>query len=591
MFALAVAVAAVACGARTGLGVDGTKPDASPTVDAGPSLPPPTTEVCASARYRTGKLDVGFVLLLDRSESMQVDGKWDQVTAAITAFSKDPSVASLPVALTLFPRGFDCAPDDYGAPEVALAPLAKNATPLALALAAKKPSGGTPTEPALAGAITYARALMLADPTLRVSVVLVTDGSPTVCATLDGTIAVARDGATGSPEVLTYGVGTEASYAADLGQVSAAGGTGPPIVLKSGSTIAAELIATLREVQRAATTCELAVPATPLASPLGPKDVVVRVDEPAVGTTQLPRFAGVEACGGAEGYFLDAALRPTTVTLCPATCAALGLRPAAEVVVIAGCGGEETVESPPADAGPCPSVLDFSCVAACGEPQSSAPLCVGGAWTCPKGTVTTKSCSTCPATPHGCCGAEGLLATASCIAGAWVCPPGAVPFGEPGCRAPEQCAPTLLCPPGATCVVPDHRCSDSIRVGACVGPSPCASTTPACGCDGVTYTSECAARAAGVDVDADGACPAPPGTFECGPWFCQQATQQCRRIDDLSGALPTSEWACIPKSTACCAGVTSKCPIGCECDACAACGPLCAGSCGGTKDTITCTHL
>ena len=586
------AVAGVACGVRTGLGVDAEKKprtDVEPgaIVDAGPPPTPPTTAVCAHERYRTGKLDVGFVLLLDRSESMQVDGKWDQVTAAITAFSKDPGVADLPVALTLFPRSFHCSPDDFAAPDVELKPLGKNAPALAVALAATKPSGGTPTEPALAGAITYARAQMLADASKKISIVLVTDGNPTVCATLDGTIAVASEGAKGTPEVLTYGVGMESSYKEDLAKVSSAGGTGAPIILKSGATIASELIATLQAVKKTATTCALAIPAT-TGPTLTAKDVVTKIDE-AGAQTPLARFASAAACGGADGFFVDAAVAPTTVTLCPSTCAPLGSRPDAEVVVIAGCGGQE-IETPPADAGPCPSVLDFSCTKACGAPSTETPDCVGGAWSCPDGTVSTKSCDTCPAEPHGCCRPDGSLAQASCIAGAWECPPSSIRFGEPGCTAPAQCAPTLPCPGGLVCVYPDHGCEQTTRVGTCQGEQPCAAT-PSCGCDKLTYPSECAARKAGVDVAADKPCTAPPGTFDCGPYFCQTATEQCRRIDDLSGPLPVSTWACIPKQPACCSGVSQKCPIGCGCDACDACGFGCVGSCAGTTNTISCTKL
>lgn len=54
--------------------------------------------------------------------------------------------------------------------------------------------------------------------------------------------------------------------------------------------------------------------------------------------------------------------------------------------------------------------------------------------------------------------------------------------------------------------------------------------TPVCGCDGQVYASECLAAAAGVDLDANAGCTAPPGTVACSYGFCDPGASYCRII-------------------------------------------------------------
>ncbi|MEZ4222957.1 MAG: hypothetical protein R3B13_18585, partial [Polyangiaceae bacterium] len=93
--------------------------------------------------------------------------------------------------------------------------------------------------------------------------------------------------------------------------------------------------------------------------------------------------------------------------------------------------------------------------------------------------------------------------------------------------------------------------------------STCDSATPVCGCDGVTYASQCAAQQAGVDIGG----PVPgesskcavilPGHFPCGPLFCDASTSYCRyRYGDAGDRfVECVDWppncagtcACVPK--------------------------------------------
>src|SRR5690242_12957970 len=90
LLALTVAVAtgasAVHCGARTELPL-------------GRSHTPPSTAFCGSSDYETGFSELAIHVLLDKSDSMNQDGKWDEATAALGAFVDDPDAADIGIGL------------------------------------------------------------------------------------------------------------------------------------------------------------------------------------------------------------------------------------------------------------------------------------------------------------------------------------------------------------------------------------------------------------------------------------------------------------------------------------------------------------
>ncbi len=104
------------------------------------------------------------------------------------------------------------------------------------------------------------------------------------------------------------------------------------------------------------------------------------------------------------------------------------------------------------------------------------------------------------------------------------------------------------------CEIPPHRCSadaDCFQTEFCdyagntCGAAPfdqgvCASDMHescdfeqlelVCGCDGMTYESVCGAAQAGTDVDVNGGCASPPGTFWCAGRGCQRDSQVCFEV-------------------------------------------------------------
>jgi hypothetical protein len=122
------------------------------------------------------------------------------------------------------------------------------------------------------------------------------------------------------------------------------------------------------------------------------------------------------------------------------------------------------------------------------------------------------------------------------------------------------------------CVFPDHLCGGSTGGAAVAGtcqplPTCTSGIEPIagdviCGCDDVSYTTECAAASARQDLNAKtGACAA-AGVFQCRYAYCQRTTNFCEEFAD-SGA------ACVPFSCTgardcMCATSTSGCDGGCS---------------------------
>jgi hypothetical protein len=455
----------------------------------------------------------------------------------------------------------------------------------------------TPTTPALRGAISYIRALRIADPSRDIAVVLVSDGAPDGCLSSTRTVVdVATEAATVDPRVNTFVVGLSKGYIDDLNKIAAAGGTGEAILIDSDPATAQKLVTTLKTVRDTQRLCHYAVPAVGAAKPTALDLSVTTQLSPGAAAVPVSIVAGPKSCGTAGGFYVDDVDDPKTVALCPQSCDAVHADSRSRVSVVAGCGaGSREGGAVDLDAGRCPS-LDFFCIPSCGSSARVAPTCFAGDWTCPSGTIAEDSCTTCPATPHGCCKQDGTLATASCISGAWVCPAGATIFGTGDCKPPNVCAALLPCAPGQYCKAPDSSCGTTSVPGTCapVAESCPGEDTPVCGCDGSVYESACLASAAGEDVSATGKCSAPVDTFRCGPRFCRVEDEVCRKTTVLATAIGPDTYECVPESSSCVDGCNPG-PAG-RCSLCAACpaGKKCGFTCASDPDgsrTLECTVL
>ncbi len=240
-------------------GLDGGSSDGGSAAD-GDVTPVPLRDAsiltvdaaCATQTFSSTRAPATLMVLLDRSNSMNDPiaagrTRWDAARAGLSRL-----IMRLPpetrVGLMFFPTDLVAVPTagdsaaNYQRPSVAVAPLSTQRPALLARLAAARAEGRTPMACALPGAIAQLAALPGDGPR---NVVLITDGAPTFdctgrgrCATDDAAClaevtrlaqglvtTAARNGATRTPPVRTFTLGTPDALETFLSDVATAGGT------------------------------------------------------------------------------------------------------------------------------------------------------------------------------------------------------------------------------------------------------------------------------------------------------------------------------------------------------------------------------
>lgn len=361
----AVALGAIACGGSSG----SLFPDGPGASDAGGgnynntgddgSLfgigPQGTSSACVTSTAQAQLADADLVVMLDKSGSMGDPNegfdptvKWIPVTTALKAFFTDPGLAGLASSLQFFPQGTDVTSVcsyAYGAPLVALTPLT-SATPLVSTIDATQPAGGTPTLPALQGALSYAVQVAAAHPLDKTVVVLATDGDPGFgingqfqegCTNNDipHVAAVAQAALAGTPSIPTYVIGVGPDLQ-NLDAIASAGGTGQAMMVPvtNPTQTNATFQAALQAIRTASLSCQLAIPPPPSGQTINPNAVnVVLVD----GKGQQTVLTYSADCSNANGWHYDDPTSPTSVELCTGACTAARSDAAGKVTLAFGC--------------------------------------------------------------------------------------------------------------------------------------------------------------------------------------------------------------------------------------------------------------
>lgn len=305
---------------------------------------------------------VNLYFIVDKSGSMG-GGKWTGATNALKAYFQDPGSAGTGAALEFFPLnsggiygngcgsssatpGGECSATPCQTPMVNVAKLTTASAPtdaqeqaLVNAVNAVSPGGLTPTYPALDGSLKWAAAQQAANPNEQYVVVLVTDGSPTVCNTSNAAIAALAGSAFTNSNIRTYTIGMQGANIAALDQIAQQGGTGQAFVIQGtdGTTVAAQMIAAFKAIAGQNITCSFPLPPSNL---IDVNNVTVTYT-PGSGTpvSNLPKRTNAAGCGTGSlaGWYYNNNSNPTSIELCPGTCNAAQGDPGAKVEFKIGC--------------------------------------------------------------------------------------------------------------------------------------------------------------------------------------------------------------------------------------------------------------
>jgi hypothetical protein len=299
-------------------------------------------QACATSSADGQLKPVNLVFMFDQSGSMgdtpQVKAvKWDPVVSAMGGFFNDKQSSGLSGSLGYFPfdqnssKGATCLDASYTTPEVAMTVLPSAA--FATSLAAHNPNGGTPTKPAIRGAIAYAKQIALQKPNDKTVIVLVTDGDPNDCSS--SVQNVSTEAAAVAAQFPTYVIGVGNSIA-NMNQIAVAGGTKQAIIVdvtSAAGTSAAfqQALATIRG--QAGTGCSFALPQPPAGKTL---DInAVNVVYTANGKTETLSYN--KDCTGGTGWHYDNLAAPASIQLCQSTCDTVKASAGGKVSIAFGC--------------------------------------------------------------------------------------------------------------------------------------------------------------------------------------------------------------------------------------------------------------
>ncbi len=311
---------------------------------------------CAGAIAMARLTPVNLVIMYDKSGSMgdatsnppfDPNLKWNPCNAGMKAFFADPGSQGLSASLAFFPADGDLATacaGPYDVPKVPMTPLTNGAS-FVTALDMTKPYGGTPTLPALEGAIQYAKQVWQRQPDSLSVVVLVTDGEPgfavdtqIVSGCLNNDIphvaAAAQAALAGTPSIKTYVIGIGAALD-KLDMIAAAGGTGRAmmIAVSDPAQTKAQMQAAFSSIRSISVPCNLAIPAPPTGSTL---DIgAVNVIYTGGGGEKI--IGSNPGCAQGVGWQYDLPKAPTRIELCPSTCAEVQGDTGGKLAVMFGC--------------------------------------------------------------------------------------------------------------------------------------------------------------------------------------------------------------------------------------------------------------
>lgn len=296
-------------------------------IDPGKGMTDAGPMTCGGDKYHAEQRPLDMYVMFDDSGSMIP--WWISATQAFTQFLNAPESAGIGVGLQFF--GTSCDVATYATPKVPIAVLPGNAQAITAAFPIL-PIESTPTDPALRGAIQYARSWQTSHADHKVVVLLVTDGEPTECSsTVPGVTQVAAEGFSATPSIPTYVLGLGLSLT-NLHGIAMAGGTNQAFIVdpNSGSALAQAM----NQIRGSALPCDYALPK----NTTDPRKVNVDFTPQGGTTTRLVHVGAAANCDPVKGgWYYDNAQMPTRIIVCSQTCDAFKKDPSGRVDVVLGC--------------------------------------------------------------------------------------------------------------------------------------------------------------------------------------------------------------------------------------------------------------
>jgi hypothetical protein len=297
-------------------------------------------------------------VMYDQSGSMDRNGRWDAVKGAMIAFLESPQSAGIGVGIAYFPLnpppcsvpsdtcfcipftticaptgGGSCAAPDYAVPDVPIQPLPGVSQAIVASLNNHRPGGGTPTVPALDGAVQYATQWATSHPDHKTIVVLATDGQPEGCnSDIPGVSNIAAQAYAANPSVQTYVIGV--GDVGNLNAIAQAGGTTQAFVVSDQNANQAFLDA-MNQIRGMSLACDYAIP-LPQGRPPNFSQVNVYHTPQGGGEGVIYHVNDVSQCDPVTGgWYYDNPTNPTQIHSCPASCEKLKSGGAVRIAV--GC--------------------------------------------------------------------------------------------------------------------------------------------------------------------------------------------------------------------------------------------------------------
>jgi hypothetical protein len=323
--------------------------------------------------------------------------RWDAVKAPLSAWVQsvptDPpfnvgiGYFGVPQTNFFMPNPNECNASTYEMPDVEIGPLPQNAMAIQNSLNAHMPSTGTPTNAALQGAANHALAWKMSHPNDVVAVVLVTDGVPNACGTVQDVANTASMTWNNGAGVRTFVIGVTSPgvscpvdpnppNAQDLDSIAAAGGTTKALIVDVTQDSAKQLTDELNMIRQSITmtttktevttsklACEYTLPQMamdPHAKVVFDKDKVnVDFTSNHGMKSSAYRVDSLDKCSStnALAWYYDSNDMPTKILICPNACAQIqaptadgGIDPtiagtAPTVSIVLGC---KSIYAPPA---------------------------------------------------------------------------------------------------------------------------------------------------------------------------------------------------------------------------------------------------